>query len=120
MTDFLPKMTHLRRMTFLSVNLPSGWNDVQVGNLAFEAPCFHNFMSAMSDRMPRSLRHVRYRHLLPKDMYGAQQVTSYHYCRQDPVDGRRWMKLGMIEGEEMFDLDLTPQVVASSRDAAEL
>ena len=58
-------------MTFLSLFLQSRWNDLQDMNLAFEAPSFHEFMTIVSERMPDSLRHVRYKYLLPKDTYGA-------------------------------------------------
>ena len=109
--SFLPKMHCLRRITFLSVNLPSGWNDLQGDSLAFEATMFHDFMRTVSGSIPNILRHVRYQHLIPRDSCGAQQTGTYYYCRQERKDERRWMRLNMLEGEKLFDGDLTPQVV---------
>ena len=104
-------MINLRKLTFLSINLPSGWNGLYDDNLAFEAPGFHTFMATTSQIVPRTLRHVRYQHLIPKGLYGVRQTYLSNFCCQEPENARRWIKVDTLEGEKMFCEDLTPRIV---------
>ncbi|KAL6716025.1 hypothetical protein ACLMJK_006987 [Lecanora helva] len=109
--SFLPRMRKLRKITFLSLQLPSGWMGMSDMDLAFDAPSFHDFMVSNSKSMPSSLRHVRYEHLIPRDSVGLWQSSVYYYCRQHPSDRRRWLELDRKERERLFEEDLTPQLL---------
>jgi len=109
--NFLPNApSSLRKITFLSLHLPSGYNGTSRNGFAFNAPNFHQWIISLGDQVPQTLRYLRYRHLLSKPYQGERQESTVWYHRQEPKDGNWWIKLDEGEGEKMFEEERTPQI----------
>ena len=107
-TCFLPNVPHLRRITFLSLRLPKGWNGFTDENYAFNAPVFQWYIESLGAGVPTTIRYVRYRFLVNE---GECPKTTVYYHRLEPKRSSWWMLLSGRDGEEMFEKEMTPQVV---------
>ena len=104
MESFLPNVPHLRKITFLSLDRPSGLHD-------FDAPTFHQFIDSLGDLVPSTLKHIRYCHLSPRCYTGEFRESDVYYHRLTPVDGEWWLLVEGKEGEDLFKEGRTPQIV---------
>lgn len=111
MKSFLPNIPNLHKMTFLSLHLPTGWSGIDSNTMVFDAPLFHRFIASLAGRVPTTLRYLRYRHLVPKDIYGEPRKTTIYYHRQVAERENWWICLHEDVAEEMFEEDRTPHIM---------
>lgn len=108
--DFLPNVpSTLRKITFLSLHLPGGYNGIDRNDLAFNAPCLQDWIVSFEDRFPQTIRYLRYRHL-SGPYQGERQKATVWYHRQEPKNGGWWLELDEYEGEMMFEEERTPHI----------
>jgi len=108
--DFLPYMPRLKKITFTSSSRPTPIKHTYAHFLQFSA-----FSAAgKGHKLPKNLKHVRYRDLAKGSRPGHFTEQTVYYRLEEPVRENWWLRLDDEEGDRMYEQGETPRVVPLS------